>query len=385
MRILVVCGAGYVYGKEIVTINLMKDLRERGHEVMSLTSTWNDREFPTRLERLCIPYKRLPLGFISRRLSWSAVLMTLDQLRLLPVLWLGYKRLERKFKPDVVLHSNFHHVFLLWPLVNKSTSVFHVHDVLPQTTFHKYLLKFINLKVKLFLGTSRFVEESLMLGGVPKSKVAHVLSGINIENSNGYSAKESSSTDKTKRLGQPSIGIVGQIGEWKGHDDLIEALSILRNKGLPFVCRVYGTGDAEYISRLKRKIEDLGLTRHVRWEGFVKDRESMFENIDVCVMPSRVNEAFGMVAAEASWFGVPTVATHMGALSEIIKDGETGYLVGVTNVQQLAEKLQLLAESSALRERMGSAAKHYASDYLSSKRMVKEIESILLSVVRENQ
>jgi glycosyltransferase involved in cell wall biosynthesis len=254
---------------------------------------------------------------------------------------------------------------------------------LPETTFHKNLLKFLRLKVQVFLAVSLFIKEALVRAGVPERSVVHVLSGIYLENSNrDFAAKRS---DETKRLPQVSIGIIGQVGKWKGHEDLIQAMSILKNKGLPFVCRVYGTGDVHYITLLKSQIQNLGLDRYFEWAGFVEDRETIFNNIDICVVPSRISEAFGMVAAEAAWFGVPTVATRVGALGEIIKDGETGYLVGLMNIRQLAEKIELLTESRELRERMGSAARKYASEHLTSSRMVEEIESILVAIVRRNQ
>jgi glycosyltransferase involved in cell wall biosynthesis len=78
--------------------------------------------------------------------------------------------------------------------------------------------------------------------------------------------------------------------------------------------------------------------------------------------------------------GIPSVATRCGGLPEILKDQETGFLVDVGDAQQLAGKIQLLAQSRELRERMGKAARSYALENLTSRRMAKELESILISV-----
>src|SRR5689334_9801408 len=93
VKILFVCGAGYVYGKEIITLSLMQGLRERGHDVRCLISTWSDGEYAKRLRASSIPYYKLPLGFISKTLTRSAMRMTVDTLDKTPGLWLGYRRM----------------------------------------------------------------------------------------------------------------------------------------------------------------------------------------------------------------------------------------------------------------------------------------------------
>ncbi|HEY0386659.1 MAG TPA: glycosyltransferase, partial [Pyrinomonadaceae bacterium] len=118
MRILFICGAGTVSGREIATLNLIAGLRERGHDVRCVASTWGDGRFQQRLEAMAVKHVSLPLGFISKTLSWSAVRMSLDQLRRVPGLWRGYRRYVREFRPEAVVQSNFHHIFMLWPLLD---------------------------------------------------------------------------------------------------------------------------------------------------------------------------------------------------------------------------------------------------------------------------
>ena len=93
--------------KELLTLTLMRDLRARGHSVMCVNSSWGDPEFGKLLDKEQIANVSAPLGFISRSLAWPAFVMTLDQLRKLPSLWLCYRKTLKQFKPQVVVHSNF--------------------------------------------------------------------------------------------------------------------------------------------------------------------------------------------------------------------------------------------------------------------------------------
>jgi glycosyltransferase involved in cell wall biosynthesis len=378
MRILFICGAGIVSGREMATLNLIRGLRERGHDVRCIASTWGDGKLAERLEAAGVPFKSLPLGFISKTLSASAVWMTLDQLRRVPRLWLGFRHYLREFKPDVIVQTNFHHIFLLWPLLNPRKTFFHVHDGFPASDFYRRLARFLSRRLCAFIGVSRYIARNLSELGISGEKICYVHNGVTIEDTAGEQAVASSIQDETRGRATRAvvIGIIGQVGEWKGHDDLVEALRELKAAGLAFSCVIYGEGKTEYVGALKERIERYGLTQCVRQAGFVKSLRAIYGGLDICVVPSRVPEAFGMVAAEAAHFGVPVVATRRGGLPEIVEDGSTGFLVDAEAPGQLAEKLRALIEDVALREEMGRAARIHARQHFTVERMAEQIEAV---------
>jgi glycosyltransferase involved in cell wall biosynthesis len=379
VKILFICGGGIVSGKEIITLSLMDGLRARGHEVRCVTSTWGAGEFAERLNAGQTPFIKLPLGFISKTLSLSAIRMTLHQMLKMPRLWLGYKSYLREFKPDVVVQTNFHHAFLLWPLMEARNTIFHVHDPVSQTGFYRRLFKFLNRKLCAFVGVSDFIRDMIIQLGVPPEKVFSVRNGIDIK---GIEEKidERAEVIAGKRQGQTTgavkIGIVGQVGEWKGHDDFVEALAGLRKDAFSFHGVIYGNGDASYIKSLKEKIDDYKLSEHVEWAGFVNDAKRIFSATDICIVPSRSQDPCPTVAIEAAHFGVPLIATRQGGLPELVLDGETGYLVDARSPEQITEKLRLLIQDSALRRRMSRAARVYGLRHLTRERMVREMETI---------
>lgn len=382
MKILFVCGAGTVSGREIATLNLMEGLRQRGHDVRCVASTWGDGQFALRLSAQGIKHLSLPLGFISKTLSWSALWMTLDQLRRVPQLWTGFRRYRREFEPDIVVQTNFHHVFMLWPLLNPRNTFFHVHDDFPASKFYRRLLRFLNRRLCAFVAVSQYIAASLIRLGVPPEKVCYVHNGVAIDELPGEKPDNWSAELKKDEGAPVVIGIVGQIGEWKGHDDLVAALGELRKAELPFTCTVFGKGEPEYVNKLKESIEHYGLMTNISYAGFVENTRDIYQSIDICVVPSRCQESFGMVAAEAAFFGAPVVATRRGGLPEIVLDGVTGYLVDAEAPLQLAEKLLLLVQDKTLREQLGRAARAHAQQHFTREQMADRMETVFTRVLK---
>lgn len=111
-----------------------------------------------------------------------------------------------------------------------------------------------------------------------------------------------------------------------------------------------------------RKLEKLGrqCRGHVRFIPYVPYTEvpSWALAADIAVVPSGKREAFGLVNVEAMSCGVPVIATRAGGMKEIIRQGETGYLVNPSRIEsELKEKLHLLLSDKQLREKLGKRSR----------------------------
>jgi glycosyltransferase involved in cell wall biosynthesis len=82
----------------------------------------------------------------------------------------------------------------------------------------------------------------------------------------------------------------------------------------------------------------------------------LYQATDIMALASRA-DAFGLVLAESGYFGLPTVATRVGGIPEVIEDGVTGLLVPPDDPDALAAALVRLIDDPALRLRFGQAAK----------------------------
>ncbi len=137
----------------------------------------------------------------------------------------------------------------------------------------------------------------------------------------------------------PLIGSMGIFRRKKGHHILIEALGILKKRGIQFRGIIAGEGLRKPILyRLKKKYN---VENELEIRGWVtnSERETYVDKIDIFVLPSRT-ESFGMVVAEAMGRKKLVVATKCGGPEEIIVDGKSGFLVEKENPKALAIVLE---------------------------------------------
>lgn len=168
---------------------------------------------------------------------------------------------------------------------------------------------------------------------------------------------------------------VGRIEPLKGVDTLIRAMAILKQNCERFVCPHYLViigGDPEghperdesEMGRLQALARSLGLDEMVLFLG-KRGQQTLpyyYSAAEVVVMPSHY-ESFGMVALEAMACGTPVIASRVGGLAYLVKDGETGYSVPAQDPEALADKLRSVFVDPDLREKMGHKAAVYAQEF----------------------
>lgn len=133
------------------------------------------------------------------------------------------------------------------------------------------------------------------------------------------------------------IGMVSRFDPHKDHFNLIDALGMLRNRGIPFVCVLIGKDLVPENAILSNYIASHQLGEHVRLLGQRSDIPDVMNALDVHVLSSSA-EAFPNVIAEAMACGTPCVTTDVGDASLIV--GETGWVVSPRNPQDLAEAIE---------------------------------------------
>lgn len=168
------------------------------------------------------------------------------------------------------------------------------------------------------------------------------------------------------------ILFVGRIEPLKGVDTLLEAMSCLQMKeSRPVHLAIIGGDPAASpedmnaeMARLKNLCEVLGLDQSVVFLG-VRDQDKLsyyYSAAEVVVMPSHY-ESFGMVALEAMACGTPVIASEVGGLGYLVRDGETGFTIPDQEPEALCEKLSWLLNDKELHATMSKRAVEYAQDY----------------------
>lgn len=350
-----------------MSLELGEGLREAGMEVHFLTARWGSGEFARRAKERGFAVDRMWLGFISATLKWEPIRMTLDQARRWPALLLSYRHFLRRVKPTKVIHTNWHHVILLWPFLRKNRDIYWAHEVMANSWQYRTLFRRFSSRFGRFVGVSKASAEALGTLGVDSSKLSVIYNGIDT----GTFSKAG------ERQRDHRVGIVGQIGSWKGHEELLQAMAIVRHRIAQVELHIFGSGETDYLDYLKRTAQELGIAHTVKWRGFVASQDEIYSSVDLVVIPSRVTESFGMTAIEAALFELPVVATRRGGLSEIVEDGKTGYLVEAERPDELAERIAQLLESPALQKRFGGAARERISEKFNRSRMVRDFLKVL--------
>lgn len=356
---MVVCSGSHVAGLEIMNLTLMKQLQENGHSVFCLASGWNNGDFTKRLETLSIPFQCVKLGNLyASRPAW-----TLVTILNLPEAVVQIKNLLKKYEPDIVIlneHRNFLYTGFLW---KGWKMVYWEHNLPALSIFNKITYKKLQSKAHALIACSEFVKNRLEVLTPGASNIAIVHNGIDTAPGNNLKKDTTETTDKLVRL-----GIIGQVIPRKGHLLLIEALGALLQKNINCAVYIYGNDQTEYAARVREFVLEHGLTDRVHWKGFLSDKNNIFSQLDIVVVPS-TDEPFGLVALEPALWEIPVVAARSGGLPEIITHEFNGLLFTPGNYADLYAQLERLICQPQLRLELGRRAKTVLTERFSADRM----------------
>jgi D-inositol-3-phosphate glycosyltransferase len=165
---------------------------------------------------------------------------------------------------------------------------------------------------------------------------------------------------------------VGRIEPLKGVDTLIQAMSCLQLKAQQRVHLAIIGGDpsaspqemSAEMARLQKLCDDLSVGQTVVFLG-KRDQDKLpyyYSAAELLVMPSHY-ESFGMVALEAMACGTPVIASEVGGLAYLVRDGETGFTIPDQEPEALCEKISWLLNDPVLHRTMSGRAVEYAQDY----------------------
>ncbi|MBI5147541.1 MAG: glycosyltransferase family 4 protein [Parcubacteria group bacterium] len=185
-----------------------------------------------------------------------------------------------------------------------------------------------------------------------------------------------SKEEARRQLGIPQdnrllAGAVVNFYPNKGLGYLIAAATLVLKKH-PNV-RFALVGDGPEKAAIEAKIRDLKIWNEFPLFPYRENGGRFLPAFDV-VVSSSVKEGLPYLLLETGIAGLPTVATNVGGCGEIIKDGETGFLVPPKNPRKLAEAIETLIGDEKLRGQMGENAKNRAEKEFNLERMIRETE-----------
>lgn len=232
--------------------------------------------------------------------------------------------------------------------------------------------RFVNLlhQADLIVGVSAEVTRAILGDGMPAERAQVIYNGVDMARLTAVAG-----SDLRQSLGIPNeavvLAAVGSLVQHKGYDILLRALGQID----PLIdLHLLIAGDGPERGALEQLANELGLRPRVHFLGFVEDTPSVYRSSDVLALASR-REGFGLVAAEAGFFGLPVVATKVGGIPEVVADGVSGMLVPPDDPAAMAAALARLVQDGEHRRALGEAGRQRAQHMFSTRRMTDEFEA----------
>ncbi|MGA7192556.1 MAG: glycosyltransferase family 4 protein [Anaerolineales bacterium] len=354
--------------------NIARVLAQRGHNVLVLTSRWNDLPF----EETRAGVKIIRLSTLRRKMDRSNAL---EQISFIFGASFRTFGLVRQFKPDVTLAffglpSGAVGLLLKWlyripyviSLRGGDVPGFRPYDF---RIYHKLSAPFLHLIWKnafSIIANSQGLRD-LALAFDARYEISVIPNGVDV-NQFEISRRDWSS---------PRILSVGRVVYQKGFDLAMRALSRLKDSEWTWTI----AGDGPQTETLKAMSEEYGINERIRFMGWLSTEQlkEQYAAATLFLFPSR-DEGMPNAILEAMASGLPVVATKIAGNEELVLDGETGKLVPTEDVESLRESLGPFLGDAKMREQMGNAAHQRVESSFSWNRVTEHYELILEKAVK---
>ena len=351
-------------GTEVATYNIASYLAKRGHEVHVITTL--DEGLPKESKEGEFYIHRI----FRREIKFLGIIS----------LWIKMFWCLRKVKPDII-HSQstvlgmpclFAKIFLRIPYIVYGRG----SDVYLPWTFKQQISALILKNANSVIALTEDMKGKMQ--SICLKEILVIPNGLNLKNFKNILKGVARKKLNIKREDRVII-FTGTLHSVKGVNYLIQGMDIIKQKGIK--AKLLLVGDGEDREALMRLTEELELEQDITFAGRVSNEkvpEYMFAS-DVFVLPS-LSESFGIVILEAMASQLPIIATNVGGLPEIVKEGVNGFLVPPKNPDELAKKIILILQNDELRHNMSKNNAELAKDYEWDV-IVEKIEQVYLSIL----
>jgi glycosyltransferase involved in cell wall biosynthesis len=277
-------------------------------------------------------------------------------------------RLAGSRKPPIVVHTFHGHVLrgYFGPF---------------RTLLFRLLERWLASGTTALIAVSPQVRDDLVsLGVAPRERFVVIRLGIELDE---RVASERNGRGESRRyLGIPgdrfAVGWIGRMTAVKRTDDVLIAFKSLRDSGVDAVLCMVGDGPDRI--PLEQRAQELGVARDTVFLGYQEDVAPFYAAFDVLVLPSG-NEGTPVTVIEALAAERPVVATRVGGVPDVVRDGEDGFLVEAGATDDLADRLGRLARDPALRARMGKKGRERVLPRYAVERLVDDVDELYRSLL----
>jgi glycosyltransferase involved in cell wall biosynthesis len=250
----------------------------------------------------------------------------------------------------------------------KKKIILHFHAFSKETTLNG---RYKRLYIKLIEGADAII----VLSGYWKNEIEKVLG-----NSNKIKVIHNPCpTVKTSKKKKKAILFAGKLEKRKGYDDLICAFGRIALKYKDWRLLIAGNGEMEEAKRLIYENKVIGKVDLLGWiKGNEKD--AIFQEASIFCLPSYA-EGFPMAVLDAWAYGIPVICTIAGGLTDIIRDRENAMIVECGNINQLANRIEIIINDSNLRKKLSLKSYELANTKFNLKNINKQIGNLYKELI----
>ncbi len=223
-------------------------------------------------------------------------------------------------------------------------------------------LYFLRLATKLVC-ISREISDELRKKGFREDKLIRIPNGVDIDR-----FRAGDGTRKLLQDGKLNIIFSGRLVYRKGIDILLRAFRNIQESHPEVHLNILGSGKLQmgdsFEEELRGFVIDKKLEGSITFHGDVENVEEYLAEADIFAFPSR-HEGLPNALLEAMSSGLPVVATSIGGIVDVIRDGQNGILVEPNDYNSLSKALEILIESPDLKNNLGMAARRTVEEFYS--------------------
>lgn len=212
------------------------------------------------------------------------------------------------------------------------------------------------------------VRERLLASGIAPARIKTIANGVDVE-----AFERSQSVPAPEISGGKIIGVVARLDLQKGFEFLFSAVREL-SRSFPGI-KVVISGEGPDRQAIEQMIERDGLRNSVVLAGQQSDMPGVYAAMDVFVLPS-LNEGLPMTVLEAMAASRPVIATRVGAVPRVVRDGETGLLVNPGDAAALRDAIARLLTDPDLCQRMSTQAHDWVQRNFTSEVMARQYRTM---------
>ena len=232
-------------------------------------------------------------------------------------------------------------------------------------------------RIDCIVAISESIRGQLVAGGIPPSVIRTIYEGIDL------SIYPRRTAPNPHQAGDRIVvGTVAHLSPEKGLRYLVEAAAMIASarSRLKFVI----VGDGQCRNELESMVREKGLVECFSFTGFQDRTVQVTRTFDMFVLPS-LSEGLSSAILTAMACSLPVIATNVGGIPELVKDGVTGLLVPPADPRSLAQAVQRLLDDPAAAFQMGLEGRKRAEEHFTLQRKIVETERLCYSLLRTAQ